>query len=296
MDSRSPPILDRLLHGAGGKSPRMRAVVEDGLPIITVTRGQHGSGRREIGGGPDVQVIVALSAIHQIERRTQFGVLRKTPIIGAVTVADPAERTVFTVHGEVDVLQISVSMRLIAEAANTHVRSVRPLFNEHDAAIEASAMGALVALKDGSGHSDLLLHSIAFRIANILGRRGASVRDGAPRRGGISSPALKRVYDLVQARLDEPTPASPTLAELARAAGISKHHFIKAFREVVGETPYAWVVRQRIERARALLTQADATVGDVAFQTGFSSAAHLVAAFRQRLGVTPGAFKDAVLG
>ena len=273
---------------------RVRSVVEAGLPILTVTRGRHGSGRREIGGGLYVPVIVALSAVHQVERRTQAGVLRKTPTIGAVTVANPAERTVFTVTGEADVLQISVSMRLIEEAANSEIRSVRSLFNEHDPIIERSAMGALVALRDGSSHSELLLHSIGYRLADILAQTEARP-DGAPRHGGITSPALQRVHDLVQARLDDVMPASPTLDELAQAAGVSKHHFIKAFRKVVGETPYAWVMRKRIERARALLTQPGGTVGDVAFQTGFNSAAHFVAAFRQRLGVTPGAFKEAIL-
>jgi len=40
----------------------------------------------------------------------------------------------------------------------------------------------------------------------------------------------------------------------------------------------------------------DVSLGDVAFQTGFSSAAYFVAAFRQRLGVAPGVLKEAVLG
>ncbi len=296
MNRHSPPIAGGPLPGATGTPPRVWSVVEKGLPILTVVRGRHGSGRREVGGGLDVPIIVALSAVHRIERRTQAGVLRKSPIIGAVTVANPAERTIFTVDGEADVLQISVSMRLIEEAADAQVRSVRSLFNEHDPAIERSAMGALAALRDGNSHSDLLLHSIGYRLADILGQPGAGAPNGVPRRGGIASPALQRIRDLVQARLDEPMPASPTLNELAQAAGVSKHHFIKAFRETVGETPYAWVMRQRIERARALLTQPSETVGDVAFQTGFSSAAHFVAAFRQRLGVTPGVFKEAVLG
>lgn len=282
--------------GATGRPPRVRSVFEKGLPILTVARGRHGSGCREVGGGLDVPIIVALSAVHQVERRTEAGVLRKLPVVGAVTIANPAERTVFTVNGEADVLQLSVSMRLIEETADARVRSVRPLFNEHDPVIERSAMGALVALRHGNNQSDLLLHSIGYRLADILGQPGAGAPDGISRRGGITSPALQRIYDLVQARLDEPVPASPTLNELAQAAGVSKHHFIKAFRETVGETPYAWVMRQRIERARALLTQPSETVGDAAFQTGFSSAAHFVAAFRQRLGVTPGVFRQAVLG
>ncbi len=291
-----PPSTGGVPPGAAGTPPRVRSVIEEGLPILTVARGRHGSGRREVGGGLHVPIIVALSAAYRVERQTQAGVLRKSPVVGAVTVADPAERTVFTVDGEADVLQLSVSMRLIEEAADARVRSVRPLFNEHDPGIERSAMGALVALKDGDSHSDLLLHSIGYRLADILGQPGAGALNGPPRRGGITGPALQRIRDLVQARLDEPAPASPTLDELAQAAGVSKHHFIKAFREAVGETPYAWVMRQRIERARALLAQPSETVGDVAFQTGFSSAAHFVAAFRQRSGITPGVFKDAVLG
>ena len=153
-------------------------------------------------------------------------------------------------------------------------------------------MGALVALRDGNSHSDLLLHSIGYRLADILGQPGAGPPSGAPRRGGITSPGLQRIHDLVRTWLDDPMSASPTLNELAQAAGVSKHHFIKAFRQTVGETPYAWIMRQRIERARILLTQPSETVGEVAFQTGFSSAAHVVAAFR-RSGVPATVGSDA---
>ncbi len=283
----------QLSPATSGVRPLVRSVMEDGLPILTVTRGYHSSGRREVGGGLLVPVIVALSTGYHVERRTRSSLLRKTPTVGAVTVADPAERTVFTVVGGANVLQVSVPLRLIDEAAGSRVRSIRALFNEADPDIERSAMGALVALRSNDAGSGLLLHSLSYRLAAILGQH--EMRPAASRRGGITSAALKRINDLLQAQLDEATPASPTLDELAQATGLSKHHFIKAFRETVGETPYAWVMRRRIERARALLTQPSGTVGDVAFQTGFSSPAHFVAAFRQRFGVTPGVFKNAVL-
>lgn len=148
-------------------------------------------------------------------------------------------------------------------------------------------------MRDDS-HSVLLLASIAHRLADRLVDRGNT--GGRLRCGGIGGPALRRIDDLVRARLGEPIPRSPQLIELAEAAGLSVHHFIKAFRQSVGETPYAWVMRQRIERARALLTHRGEMVGDVALQTGFSSPAHFIDAFRRRLGVTPGAFQEAVLG
>lgn len=275
--------------------PNMRSLTENGLPILTIVRGRHGSGRREFGGEPNVPIVVALSMGYRVERRTQVGVLRTAPTVGAVTIVNPAERTIFTVEGEAVVLRMHVPIRLIEETADAHVRSVRSLFNEHDPAIERSAMAALVGLRDSDSHSDLLLHSIGYQLASILGQAAPETPNGVVGRGRITSRALRRVGDLVHARLDEPIPASPTLSELAEAAGVSKHHFIKAFRGTVGETPYAWVMRQRIERARALLTQPSQTVSDVAFQTGFSSAAHFVATFRQRLGITPGMFKEAVL-
>jgi hypothetical protein len=182
---------------------------------------RHGSGRREVGGGLDVPIIVALSAVHQTERWAQAGGFRKSPTIGAVTIAGPAERTILTVEGEADVLQLRVSMRLIEEVADAQVQSVRSLLNEHDFVIERSAMDALAALKDCNSHSDLLLHSIGYRLADIFGQPGAGAPNGAPRRGGITSPALQRIHDLVQARLDEPMPVSPTLSELAQAGGVS---------------------------------------------------------------------------
>ncbi len=278
---------------AGEARPLVRSIVENGLPVFRVARAQHGSGRREIGGGPDVPIMVALSACYQIERRTRSDMCRRSASVGAITIIDPAERTIFNIEGQAKVLQIAVSLRLIEEVTEARVKPVSPLFNEHDAGIERSAMVALSALRTSDSQSDLLLHSVACRLAEVLGR--PSDRLAASRRGGVTSTALRRINDLVQARLEEPTSLSPSLVELAQAAGLSKHHFIKAFRETVGETPYAWVMRRRIEHARTLLTQPDQTVGAVAFQTGFGSTAHFVASFRQRLGITPGVFKDAVL-
>ncbi len=277
-----------------GAPTRTRSVLEGGKPILTVARQRHGSGQREVGGGPAVPIIVALSEGYRVERRTRAGVVRKSPSVGAVTVANPSERTLFTVEGRADVLQLLVPLGLLEGAADGPDKPVQALFNEHDPAIERAALGALVALMRDDGHSELLLASVAYQLAGRLvgyGHAGERLRCG-----GIRAPALRRIHDLVWARLGEPIPRSPPLIELAEAAGLSAHHFIKAFRQTVGETPYAWVLRQRIERARALLIRPDETVSNVAFQTGFSSPAHFVDVFRRRLGLTPGAFQEAVLG
>ena len=86
------------------------------------------------------------------------------------------------------------------------------------------------------------------------------------------------------------------LGELAQAAGLSVHHFVKAFHQTEARTPYAGVLARRVDLALALLLRPQARVDWIAGQTGFSSPALFVSAFRRCLGVTPGAQRDAAAG
>jgi AraC family transcriptional regulator len=83
-----------------------------------------------------------------------------------------------------------------------------------------------------------------------------------------------------------------SLADLARVAGLSPFHFARAFRSSVGETPHRFIVRQRVERAQALLRTGGQSINltDAALQAGFSSQSHLTRCFREVCGMTPGEF------
>ena len=97
--------------------------------------------------------------------------------------------------------------------------------------------------------------------------------------GGISPAARRRVHALVDERLQADGCSPLAVDELARAAGLSVHHFIKAFRQTEGGTPHAKVIARRLDHALSLLLQANARVDWIALQTGFSSPR----AFRERL-------------
>jgi len=60
---------------------------------------------------------------------------------------------------------------------------------------------------------------------------------------------LLRAKDLADARYAEPL----TVADLARAAGLSKAHFSREFRRAFGESPHAYLLTRRLERAAAML-------------------------------------------
>lgn len=84
------------------------------------------------------------------------------------------------------------------------------------------------------------------------------------------------------------------LADLAKVAGLPRHHLIRAFRRETGLTPHAWLIDVRVRRARERLRRGEAP-GEVAAATGFCDQAHLTRAFKARYGVTPGVFRTAHL-
>src|SRR6266404_9763560 len=84
-------------------------------------------------------------------------------------------------------------------------------------------------------------------------------------RGGLGPWRLRRITDLVHARLEDEL----GLDELAQSVGLSTAHFARMFRKSTGETPHQFVLRQRLERAKAMLRAPDARILDVAVACGF---------------------------
>ncbi|HVT71317.1 MAG TPA: helix-turn-helix transcriptional regulator [Trebonia sp.] len=81
------------------------------------------------------------------------------------------------------------------------------------------------------------------------------------------------------------------VAELARAALMSPAHFSRQFRAAYGETPYAYLMTRRIERAKALLRRGDLSVTDVCLAVGCTSLGSFSARFTQLTGETPTAYR-----
>lgn len=82
-----------------------------------------------------------------------------------------------------------------------------------------------------------------------------------------------------------------SVAELAQACNLSRGYFIHAFRETTGMTPYQWLLRERISRARTLLLASNASLSDVAIACGFSDQSHFTRVFSMVVGVTPGTWR-----
>jgi AraC-like DNA-binding protein len=82
------------------------------------------------------------------------------------------------------------------------------------------------------------------------------------------------------------------LEELAKVAGLSRAHLIRAFRKEFHITPHAFLTDKRVQAARKLL-QAGCSPAEVAFECGFADQAHFTRHFKARTGTTPGQFRAA---
>lgn len=78
---------------------------------------------------------------------------------------------------------------------------------------------------------------------------------------------------------------------LARMANYSPSHFIRAFGAAYGETPHAYLIRQRLEYARRLLRTSPLAISEVAMASGFESRCTFSRLFRERYGTTAGAMR-----
>src|ERR1700751_4001069 len=86
--------------------------------------------------------------------------------------------------------------------------------------------------------------------------------------------------------------ASPLdVAALARTALMSPAGFSRQFRAAYGETPYAYLMSRRIERAQLLLRRGDLSVTEVCLAVGCTSLGSFSARFTQIVGVTPTAYR-----
>lgn len=98
---------------------------------------------------------------------------------------------------------------------------------------------------------------------------------------------LRRARDTIDRDFAEPL----DVPALARVAGMSVGHFSRSFREAYGESPYAYLMTRRVERAQHLLRRGDLSVTDVCMAVGATSLGSFSSRFTEIVGMTPTAYR-----
>jgi AraC family transcriptional regulator len=210
---------------------------------------------------------------------------------GDICLFDLSVSPIVLIEDPMDSMRIQISNRTLDELAYDRGRrpvgGLRPTFGGHDPVLHGLCLAFQFRLKI-YGDSDALFldhAALAFHahVAEVYGQ----LRCGQCDRGGLAPWQLRRVRDLMMARL----PEGVTIAELASACGLSVSYFSRAFRRSTGGTAHRWLMDQRIERAKTLLLQNDLPVVEVALACGFTDQSHLTRAFLVKEGQTPGRWR-----
>src|SRR5229473_2527203 len=123
-------------------------------------------------------------------------------------------------------------------------------------------------------------HILQAEIERCSGANGST-------RGGLAAWQIARVRAYIDSNLHR----TIHIRDLSAIARRSKAHFSRKFKLAVGDSPHAYVVKRRLERAGHLMMTSAASLSEIALSVGFSDQAHLCGLFRQAFGQSPASWR-----
>jgi AraC family transcriptional regulator len=231
-------------------------------------------------------VAVALVVAGSFQYRTPAGRALMTP--GSALLGNPGEPFECAhEHGRGDrCVSFKYSREFVEQAAaDAGARSPRRAFPvPRLPALPALTRVAARACAGIARASDAPWEELALEMA---ARAAELAHDGALRPGAAPPGAEARVARVAR-RMEQGEAGEPfTLVSMARAAGLSRYHFLRMFQRVAGVTPHQYLCRARLRRAATSLVEDRSPVIDVALDSGFGDVSNFNRAFRRELGMSP---------
>lgn len=163
------------------------------------------------------------------------------------------------------------------------------------------------------GYQDTLLHRLVERLASQTNRDGAAatlfrqslaetvqlhIADHYPTkprasdvgdgRRHLDERAQQIVIDYLQSELE----TGIDLDDLAATVDMTASNFLPAFSAAFATTPHQYLIEQRIQRAKTMLSGTAVSITEISAAVGFSTPSHFATTFKQRTGVTPTAYRN----
>lgn len=187
-------------------------------------------------------------------------------------------------HFAVTELDAACLERLLPYEAKPSDGALAPQLNIEDPHIAALLGNMLAEAEAGCPSGSLYGESLSLALVSYVAARYSAK---APRpetlEHGFSRAQLNRVLEYIHAHLRDDL----SLLELAGAIDLSPRHFSRLFRKTFGTTPSRYVMSERIDRVKTLLTAKRLSILEIGETTGFADQSHLTNAFRKATGVTP---------
>ena len=139
---------------------------------------------------------------------------------------------------------------------------------------------ALTSAPEPEGTVEFNLHFLALLQLCLQVTRGSTHRP-------VRNRLIREAYRYMDAHYCE----SCTLAQIAESAHVSANHLHTVFLESEGFTPYDYITKKRIEKAKTLILMEALSMAQIALETGFCSQSHFTAVFKKQTGMTPVRYK-----
>jgi len=130
---------------------------------------------------------------------------------------------------------------------------------------------------------------VATRLLDVL--RVRELEERSTSHASIKLPRwkMRRLKQYIEDHLEEPI----LISDLARCAFLSTSYFCRVFKADTGESPHAFVMRVKIDRAQTLMLRTTLAMSQIALACGLADQSHLCRCFRQLTGTTPAAWRRA---
>lgn len=235
--------------------------------------------------------IAALTPVDLSSCRLTVIVHHSTTLDERFDVIPPNHKVRFDTANSLPITAVTISSALIDRTFKRMQASFRhelpALTGVNDSKV-ADLVRDLRTLAPGSSHFERLRFELtaAQLILHLFERYGVD-SGPCPIQGGLGAARRRRVLDHIDAHLGEDI----SLKALAREAGLSRHHFAKAFKAGLGMSPHRYIGERRVHRAKELLLDRSRSITDVALDLGFASHSHFTDTFRKATGITPSRYR-----
>jgi AraC family transcriptional regulator len=146
----------------------------------------------------------------------------------------------------------------------------------------------LPAFRKPEQTSPLFLDEITLAFcAHMADRYGTAGTRRLVLPGSLSVGQERRAKEFLAAHFGD----TISIADVARTCGLSRGHFLRAFKATTGLTPHKWLQRYRVERAKALLLDPATGIAEIALRCGFADQSHLTRVFTLLVGISPGTWR-----
>ena len=237
--------------------------------------------------------ILAINAgsAYSYESRIDDRYCQGTFVAGNISFYPALQRMPYRWHRDTSILYINLSQELL-------IRNAQELFNcdrvelcvthsNEDKLLQQLGLALKANLEPGSMGSAVYAQTMANAIAVHLLSNYATKRQVLDRvKGGLSPQRLKRILRYIDDNLAQKI----SLVDLAAIAGLSQHHFARAFKQSLCSSPHQYIIQTRVVRAQQLLKNTEKDINEVAIACGFSNQSHLHRHFKKQTGITPRQF------